>query len=177
MKCSACRGRLPAYQDGVLSAGAAADLEAHLASCLGCRTFSEEMMVVEHRLARLTEIEPRVDFTQAVMARIAALPAPARRGLRMWWLGAYDLLAWTLLVALAATGMFRWKTLVAEGGVLFGKTALAADALYRVADHFHLTTLALVGGLVEGAVLALFLYAGRRYLAGMRSALFGVQTT
>ncbi len=96
MKCSACRERLPAYQDGVLAAGAAADLEAHLASCVGCRTFSEEMMVVEHRLARLTEIEPRVDFTSVVMARIAAMPAPARRQLRMWWLGAYNMIVWAL---------------------------------------------------------------------------------
>jgi anti-sigma factor RsiW len=176
MKCSAYRERLPAYQDGVLSAGAAADLEAHLASCLGCRTFSEEMMVVERRLARLREIEPRVDFTQVVMARIAAMPAPARSGVRMWWLGLYDLCAWVVLAALVATGMLRWKAVVAQGGALFGKLAISADALYRVADHFHLTTLALVGGLVEGAVLLFLLYAGRRYLAGMPSALFGAQT-
>jgi len=176
VKCSAYRERLPAYQDGVLSAGAAADLEAHLASCLGCRTFSEEMMVVERRLARLREIEPRVDFTQVVMARIAAMPAPARGGVRMWWLGLYDLFAWVVLAALVATGMLRWKIAVAQGGALFGKLAISADALYRVADHFHLTTLALVGGVVEGVVLLLLLYAGRRYLAGMPSALFGAQT-
>ena len=176
MKCSACRERLPAYQDGVLASGAAADLEAHLASCLGCRTFSEEMMVVERRLARLTEIEPRVDFTQVVMARIAALPAPAYRGVRMWWIGAYDLVAWVLLVAMTAAGILRWKTVVAEGSVLVGKLALAADALYRIAGHFHLVTYALIGGLVEGAALLLLLYAGRRYLAVMRTALFGAQT-
>jgi predicted anti-sigma-YlaC factor YlaD len=160
-----------------LSAGAAADLEAHLASCLGCRAFSEEMMVVEHRLARLSEIEPRVDFTQVIMARIAALPAPARQHVRIWWLGAYDLIAWALLVGLTAAGILRWKTVVAESGVLVGKLALAADAMYRIADHFHLVSLALVGGLAEGVVLLLLLYAGRRYLAGMRTALFGAQTT
>ena len=176
MKCSACRERLPAYQDGVLASGAAADLEAHLASCLGCRTFSEEMMVVERRLARLTEIEPRVDFTQVVMARIAALPAPAYHGVRMWWIGAYDLIAWVLLVALTAAGILRWKSVVAEGSVLVGKLALAADSLYRIADHFHLVTYALIGGLVEGAALLFLLYAGRRYLAVMRTALFGAQT-
>jgi hypothetical protein len=134
------------------------------------------MMVVERRLARLTEIEPRVDFTSVVMARIAALPAPARRGLRMWWLGAYDVLAWALLVALTATGLLRWKAVVTECAVLFGKFALSANALYRVADHFHLLTLALFGGLVEGAVLMAVLYAGWRYLAGMRTASFGAQT-
>jgi len=175
VKCSACRERLPAYQDGVLASGAAADLEAHLASCLGCRTFSEEMMVVERRLARLTEIAPRVDFTQTVMARIAALPAP-RSGVRMWWIGAYDLVAWVMLVAFTAAGILRWKSVVAEGGVLVGKLALSADALYRIADHFHLITYALIGGLVEGAALLFFLYAARRYLAVMRSSLFGAQT-
>jgi predicted anti-sigma-YlaC factor YlaD len=177
VKCSACRERLPAYQDGVLAAGAAADLEGHLATCVGCRTFSEEMMVVERRLARLSEIEPRVDFTRIVMARIAALPVPAHRGVRVWWLGAYDLAAWIMLVALTATGILRWKTVVAESGVLFGKLALSADALYRIAEHFHIITFAIVGGLAEGAALVLLLYAGRRYLAGMRTALFGAQTT
>jgi anti-sigma factor RsiW len=176
VKCSACRERLPAYQDGVLSAGAAADLEAHLASCVGCRTFSEEMMVVERRLARLREIEPRAGFTQAVMAKIAALPAPAGRGVRIWWLGVYDAFAWVVLAALAATGFLRWKTIVAGGGVFLGKLALSGSALYRVADHFHLTTLALVGGVVEGAVLLFLLYAGRHYLAGMRAAIPGAQT-
>lgn len=175
MKCSACRERLPAYQDGVLAAGAAADLEAHLASCLGCRAFAEEMMVAERRLARMREIEPQADFTSRVMARIAALPAPQRRGVRVWWLGVYDLFAWVVLLALVATGALRWKAILAQGGVVAGKLAVSADTLYRVADHFHLTTLALVGGLVEGALLFALLYAGRRYLAGMRTALFGVQ--
>ncbi|MDQ6767232.1 MAG: hypothetical protein M3Z41_05440 [Candidatus Eremiobacteraeota bacterium] len=156
--------------------GAARDLEAHLASCLGCRTFSEEMMVAERRLARLSEIEPRVNFTHIVMARIAVMPVPARPTIRVWWLGLYDLLAWVVLALLTAAGIVRWKAIVAESGVLFGKAALSANALYRVADHFHLTTLALVGGIVECAVLLFVLYAGRRYLAAKRTALFGAQT-
>ncbi|MBV8459613.1 MAG: zf-HC2 domain-containing protein [Candidatus Eremiobacteraeota bacterium] len=179
MKCSACRERLPAYQDGVLAAGAVADLEAHLASCEGCRAFAEEMMIVEHRLARLSTIEPRADFTQAVMQRISALPAPATQPrLHIWWLGVYDALAWVVVALLAATGFLRWKTIVAEGGVLFGKLALSGGALYRIADHFHLTTLALFGGLIEGAVLLALLYAGRHYLAGVRTAaLSGAHTS
>jgi hypothetical protein len=160
----------------VLAAGAAADLEAHLASCLGCRTFSEEMMIAEHRLARLTEIEPKADFTLAVMAKIASLPAPAQRSVRMWWLAVYNFFAWVALATLTATGILRWKAAAAEGHSFFGKFAVGADALYRVAHHFHLPMIALVGGLVEGLVLVLLLYAGRRYLASMRTALFGAQT-
>jgi anti-sigma factor RsiW len=176
VKCSACRERLPAYQDGVLAAGAAADLEAHLADCLGCRTFAEEMMIAERRLARLSEIEPRADFTLAVMAKIATLPAPVQRSARMWWLAAYNFFAWVALVTLAATGILRWKAITSEGHHVFSKLGPAADVLYRVADHFHLTTIALVGGLVEGLALVILLYLGRRYLAGMRIALFGAQT-
>ena len=177
MKCSACRERLPAYQDGVLAVGAAADLEAHLRSCLGCRTFAEEMMVLEQRLARMREIEPRADFTQAVMAKIAAAPALAAPKLRLWWLGVYDACAWIVLAALVATGFVRWKAIVAEGSVFLGKLAFSGGALYRVADHFHLPALALAGAFVEAAVLIFALSAGRHYLAGLRTALSGVQTT
>lgn len=179
MKCSACRERLPAYQDGVLAAGAVADLEAHLDACTGCRAFAEEMMIVEYRLARLSTIEPRADFTHMVMQRIAALPAPAARPtLRIWWLGLYNALAWVVLALLVTTGLLRWKTIVVETSVLFGKLALSGGALYRIADHFHLTTLALFGGLIEGAVLVALLYAGRHYLAGIRpAALSGAHTS
>lgn len=177
MKCSACRQKLGAYQEGDLSPQAAVQIRAHLDTCVGCLTFAEEMMVVEHRLARLTPIEPRMDFTTLVMAKIAAMPAPAPRRSRVVWLGVYDLLAWVVLIVLTATGILRWKSIVAHGGALFGKFAIAGDALYRLADHFHLTTLALAGGVVEGGILLLVLYAGRRYLAGVRSALFGAQTT
>lgn len=177
MKCSACRNQLGAYQDGTLSAGLATQIRMHLDTCLGCRTFAEEMMVVEHRLARLSEVEPRMDFTQLVMASVRMMPAPAPRRSRIVWLGVYDLLAWALMIALAATGILRWKALAADGGLLLGKLAVSGDALYRVADHFHLTTVALVGGFVEGCVLLFFLYAGRRYLGSVQRALFGAQTT
>ena len=93
------------------------------------------------------------------------------------WLGVYDLLAWAAMIALAATGILRWKVLAADGGVMLGKLAVSGDALYRVADHFHLTTIALVGGLVEGCALLFLLYAGRRYLASVQTAFFGAQTT
>jgi hypothetical protein len=137
------------------------------------------MMIVEHRLARMSSIEPRADFTQLVMQRISALPAPATHPrLRIWWLGVYDALAWVVLALLVATGFLRWKTVVAEGSVLFSKLALSGGALYRIADHFHLTTLALFGGLIEGVVLLALLYAGRRYLAGIRpAALSGAHTS
>jgi anti-sigma factor RsiW len=177
VKCSACRAQLGAFQDGTLTGEAAARLRAHLAACVGCRTFAEEMMVVEHRLARLPQLQPRPDFTQLVMASIRMMPAPAPRRSRIVWLGVYDLLAWALMIALAATGILRWKALAADGALMLGKFAVGADTLYRVADHFHLTNIALVGGLAEGCALLFLMYAGRHYLARVRMAVFGAQPT
>lgn len=177
MKCSACRNQLGAFQDEALPAGLTMQIRTHLDTCLGCRTFAEEMMVVEHRLSRLSELEPRVDFTRLVMSAVATMPAPAPRRSRIMWLGVYDLLAWAAMIALAATGILRWKILAADGGLMLGKVAVSADALYRVAEHFHLTTVALVGGLVEGSILLFLLCAGRRYLASVQTAFFGAQTT
>ena len=102
MKCSACRNQIGAFQDEAVPAGVAMQIRTHLETCLGCRTFAEEMMVVEHRLSRLSELEPRVDFTRLVMTAVATMPAPAPRRSRIMWLGVYDLLAWAAMIALAA---------------------------------------------------------------------------
>jgi len=177
VKCSACRDQLSAFADRTLVPALAAQVQEHLDGCVGCRTFAEEMMVVEHRLARLSEIEPRADFTQLVMAAVARMPAAAPRRSRVVWLGVYDLLAWATAIVLTATGVLRWKTLAADGGLFLGKFVVSADGLYRVADHFHLTAIALAGGVVEGCALLFFLYAGRHYLAKVQSAFFGAQTT
>jgi predicted anti-sigma-YlaC factor YlaD len=177
VKCSACRNQLGAYQDGTLPADVAARLRAHLDTCVGCRVFAEEMMVVEHRLAQLSTLEPRPDFTQLVMTAVRAMPAPAPRRSRIVWLGIYDLLAWALLIALAATGVLHWRVLAADGGLTLGKFVVTADSLYHIADHFHLVTVALFGGLAEGLALLLVLYAGRHYLSRVQTALFGAQAT
>ena len=62
-------------------------------------------------------------------------------------------------------------------GLFLGKFVVSAAGLYRVADHFHLTAIALAGGVVEGCAFLFFLYAGRHYLAKVQSAFFGAQTT
>lgn len=177
MKCSACRHLLGRYQDGRPPESVAAQIRSHLAACVGCRAFAEEMMLVEDRLSRIPQIEPATDFTRLVMSRIAALPAPAARRSRVVWLGVYDLVAWAVILALTATGLLHWQSVVAQTGALAAKFAIAGDALYRVADHFHLTTLALVGGSIEGSILLIALYAGWRSLTQGRSAYAGVGTT
>lgn len=177
MKCSACKERLAAYQDGELAAVQASEITAHLAQCSECQAFSESMTEIELRLAHLAEIEPIANFTQLVMAKVAVMPAPAARRISMWWLGVYDLFAWALLAGLVAAGILRWQSVVAGAGELFGKLALASEALYRVAGHLHLTTFALAGAFIEVGGLVILAYVGRHYLAGMRTALFGAQTT
>jgi anti-sigma factor RsiW len=176
VKCSVCRNQLGAYQEGALTPEAAARVRAHLDACLGCRTFAEEMMIVEHRLSALPRLEPRPDFTQLVMASVATMQAPLPQRSRIVWLGVYDLLAWALMISLAATGVFRWKQIAAGGGLMFAKFVVAADGLYRVAAHFHLTTLALAGSLLEALVLLLVLTVGRQYLFRAQAAYFGARS-
>jgi anti-sigma factor RsiW len=175
VKCSACRARLGSYQDRELDATAAARVEEHLHACLACRRLAETMARAECGLQQLSALEPSVDFTHAVMARIAAQPAMAAGRPRITWLGVYDLIAWLVIIGLAAAGVLRWQAVVAEIGVWAGKAAVAGDVLYRIAQHFHLTTLALAGGACEIAIALMVFIAMGRSLDS--ATLRGVRTT
>lgn len=178
MKCSACRERLAAYRDGDVSPASAALIAAHLEQCNDCAAFWEGLAEVDRRLQALTEIEPRADFTQLIMAKVAAMPAyaPVQNRLRVWWIGLYELIAWVAVVALTAAGILNWKGVVADAGVLVGKYGVLAEDLYRLASHYHLGIYAAVGTAVECMLFFLALVFARRYLGNLRSALFGVQT-
>ncbi|MBC5808523.1 MAG: hypothetical protein DLM53_10685 [Candidatus Eremiobacter antarcticus] len=177
MKCSACKARLARYREGDLSAAAASAVRDHLERCQGCQAFLAELSALEARLARVREIEPRSDFTQLVMARIAALPSPARAGQRsrLWWLGMYDVVAWVLLAALAATGILHWQAIVGEGGLLAGRLALAGADLYRIAGHFHLGVYAAAGVLIESLAAIAIAIAARRTLRNVGNNLLGAR--
>ena len=94
MNCSACKARIGALRDGELPARDARLVESHLSSCASCRTFADRLDAVEASLVRLTRIEPRQDFTIAVMAGIAAMPVPERQPTRLWWLVIADVALW-----------------------------------------------------------------------------------
>lgn len=174
MNCSACSSRIGAYRDGDLAPRDAALVVAHLASCAACRAYEARYAALETSLARLVAIEPRADFTLGVMAKIAAMPAPAKATSRLWLLVAADALVWVAIGALTALGAIRWKSIAGAAGAMAGKLVVTSGTLFDLAQHFHLTTLLALGALVELAFLALITAAAVRYLPRIRAALAGV---
>lgn len=132
------------------------------------------MTALESSLARIVTIEPRPDFTLAVMAKIAAMPAPARQPARLWWLVAADIALWLTLGALTAFGAIRWKIVAAGVAAFAAKAGVALGSLYDVAQHLHITTIVALGVAVEIVFLAVFIAAGRKYLSRLGATLAGV---
>ncbi len=164
MKCSACKARLPAYQDGELSRGDQLLIAGHLASCSSCSAYHRELGAIDVMLERVSQINPSADFTLAVMAKIAALPAPAKGRPRTWWIGAYVAAAWAVLTVAFATRIVHWESVVAAAAGFAAKAGVAAQTLVRVADHLNLFTYAALGTGVELALLVAVAVVGRRYL-------------
>ena len=173
MNCSACKARLGLLADGELPSRDARLVEKHLASCAECRAFADRLTTVESSLLRLAPIEPRADFTIAVMAGIAAMPVPARQPARLWWLLVADVALWLALGALTALGAIRWKTLAAGAGAFAAKIGITVGTLYDVAQDFHVTGVVWAGIGIEILFLGIFVAAGRRYLARLRSTVTG----
>jgi anti-sigma factor RsiW len=174
VKCSACKERLSAYQDGDLAPREAALVAAHLASCAECSAFSQRLADAESSLIRLAPIEPAPDFTLAVMAKIAAMPLPARRPARIWWLLAADIVIWLAIGAFTALGAIRWKVIAAAAVSFAAKVGVAGTALFDVAQHLHIASIAVLGVGLEVAFIVLLIVAGRKYLSRIRGNLSGV---
>jgi len=174
VNCSACEALIGSYRDGELTSREAALVKAHLASCAACRAVAARYDAVEATLVRLVDIEPRADFTIGVMAKIATLPAHARKPMRLWWIVAADVAVWLALGALTALGAIRWQSLVGGAGALGEKLLVGFGALYDLGQHYHVTSLLALGVGIEIAVIVLLVAVGRRFLPGMRAALAGV---
>jgi hypothetical protein len=88
--------------DGSLHAGAAADLEAHLASCAACRALAADLDEMRRTAAGLPDLTPRAEVWTQLSERLsreqAARPRP-------FWTGARVALAMaaTLVVAVSAS--------------------------------------------------------------------------
>jgi anti-sigma factor RsiW len=174
VNCSACKARIGALRDGELPARDARLVESHLESCAACRAFAERLDAIEASLVRLAPIEPRQDFTIAVMAGIAALPVPERQPARLWWLVIADVALWIAIGALTAFGAIRWKALVAGTAAFAAKFGVAATTIYSVAIDFHAVPIVALGIGVEIASLALIIAFGRKHLSRVRATLSGV---
>jgi len=174
VNCSACRSRIGLVEDGELSARDQRLVRDHVASCADCRAFADRLKTVELSLVRLAPIEPQADFTIAVMAKIAAMPVPARQPARLWWLLVADVALWAAIGALTAFGVIRWKTIAVSAAAFAAKSGIALGTLYDVAQQFHLTAVAALGVGVELVFLVLLFTAGRKYLSRVRATLSGV---
>ena len=174
MNCSACKARIGALRDGELPARDARLVESHLESCASCRAFAERLDAIEASLVHLTPIEPRQDFTIAVMAGIAAMPVPERQPARLWWLVIADVALWIAIGALTAFGAIRWKALAAGTAAFVAKSGVAAATIYNVAIDFHAVPIVALGVGLEIAFLAVIIAFGRKHLSRVRATLSGV---
>ena len=174
MNCSACRARIGALRDGELSPRDARLVETHLSNCADCQAFAERLNDIEAALVRLTAVEPRQDFTIAVMAGIAALPVPERQPTRLWWLVIADVALWIAIGALTAFGAIRWKAIAAGAAAFVAKAGVAATTLYGVAVDFHAVPIVALGVGIEIVFLGIIVAAGRKHLSRVRATLSGV---
>jgi len=101
LTCEACERELGTYLDGALHPAVAGVLEAHLASCRGCRLKLEAYRVIEAHLAELPEIQAPAWLESRVLDAVVRKPRLAR----LWSRG----LAAAAALAFAGTvGVFAW---------------------------------------------------------------------
>lgn len=97
MNCARIEQSLVAYLDGRASAGERREVEAHVASCKGCRTRVEEFRRLWDILDEVPMQEPSPAFDARLRARIAAQPPRPR----VWaWLLPSPRLAFTVSLLL-----------------------------------------------------------------------------
>jgi anti-sigma factor RsiW len=176
VNCSACSARLSAHRDGELSRADALLIAGHLASCASCSALNARLQRVDDVLESLSFMEPAPDFTANVMAKIADLPVHSAKRISAWWMGGYTAAAWAAFGALSAAHVINPQGVVAELGVVAGKTGFALETLYKVGAHFHLIDVAVAAVAIEVAMLAVGATVGRKYLPRLGSALLGAQS-
>jgi len=84
VNCSASKANLAAYFDGDLSPKAAMLVAGHLAACPACSAYAKRLQSVEVALTQLHLVEPPMQFTAEVMAKVSALPK-VRPATPLWW--------------------------------------------------------------------------------------------
>jgi anti-sigma factor RsiW len=82
MKCQQCENSLSDYADGTLSAKRQAAVQAHLSCCEACRRQLEELLALKRLLGGACTPEPRPDFLNTAISRVAAAAERRRRVVR-----------------------------------------------------------------------------------------------
>ena len=173
MKCSACKARLMAHLDGDTSRVEGEMIERHLAVCESCRAEAAALREIEMRLERLAPIQPRNDFTLAVMAAVAAMPAPKRARLRVSWFAGYLAAAWLLVIGATEAHLIDWQRVLASVATEFGKLGAAAQTVLHVAGNLHVGTIAAGAVGFELLVLVIGVLALRPMIPRISSWLAG----
>jgi predicted anti-sigma-YlaC factor YlaD len=175
VKCSVCEARLAAYLEGDASSDDVRAIDGHLRDCPACRELASAMRSVELRLAGLPGIEPRPEFTAAVMSAVAALPAPKPARIRARWFIGYLAAAWAALIALTATHVIEWQRLFTGAAVEFGKAGAAATTLADVGARLHVPAFAAAAFGIEAIVLVVGVFMMRRYAPRLSGWIAGAQ--
>jgi anti-sigma factor RsiW len=176
VNCSACSSRLAAYRDGDLSRADARLVNEHLAGCSACTALDARMRRVDTALTRIVLIEPAPDFTATIMAKIAALPSPARRRVVWPWFAAYVFATWAVVALLNALHVVNISAIIGRVGGFAGQAGVALETLSRLGGHFHVADVAAIAVAIEIILLAVAATAGRKYLPRLGSALLGARS-
>lgn len=131
-----------AHLDGDTSRVEGEMIERHLAVCESCRAEAAALREIEMRLERLEPIDPRNDFTLAVMAVVGAMPTPKPARLRLGWFAGYLAAAWLLLIGANAAHLIDWHRVLASAATEFGKLGAAGQALVHVVSNLHVGAIA-----------------------------------
>lgn len=104
MRCRACHKKLSCYVDGELSGRDRREVEAHLASCEGCRAELERLSLIRGAFASLPGATPVPFFYERIATRLRAEEAPAWEGWKV-----FGRLAAAAVLLIACLGLsFYW---------------------------------------------------------------------
>ncbi len=109
MNCDAYRDRIDELVDGTLDGAARRELDAHLATCAGCRALAEDLLVIRRAASQLPPLTPPDRIWQQVAPHLAAPIAAAPRPTPNWRerLAVPLAIAAVLLAAVAITSVMR----------------------------------------------------------------------
>ncbi|MBV9148416.1 MAG: zf-HC2 domain-containing protein [Candidatus Eremiobacteraeota bacterium] len=154
MRCSHCRPLLGAYVDHALTHRARYHVVHHLRNCAFCRSWLEEVRAIDGLLATPPAVEPKANFTHAVMAEVRSMPIPYVHRTNPWLLlCAYMAVAWIIMGAwlkisgLSLAGAF---TMAASGA---NHLSLGLRTLAEAAQHAFGSTTPAVAAAVAGVLL------------------------
>lgn len=113
MDCPEVRDELGAYAIGALSADAAREIEAHLATCAGCSAEAAAYADAATALPlSVPSLQPPASLRRRVLGEVAATPASMRRTSSVWQFAA----AAAAVVAMALLGWNLWLQFGSDTG-------------------------------------------------------------